>query len=585
MRRIAFALVWGLGLCAWCADPYVGYIYPCGLQVGTTNRVIVGGQGLQAVQSVFVSGTGVHVLKIEHVPNFPNPSGPQRRHLTRWLNGIAAGRLAEPPLPPNPQLDEWRKSSWWTRLDTLDAGQRAIVEKDLFVKRNALQASPSLRQMMLVTLAVDRKAAPGVRDFVACGGNGLSAPRPFFVSDVPHVVEPLYVPPVREQPARPRVDLRNRTVILDGQILPGSTDSFEVDLQGGVPYTFKATARELQPYIGDAVPGFFNAELVLKDARGNVVARADDTARFRPDPVLTFVPPADGTYRLEVHDVLYRGREDFVYAIRTGPASAAARPPPFDATGVVPGPGSCATQVFHVAEAGAHVLEVVARRKGSPLDPVLTLRKEAGGPVLARWDDVTNTVFSGTVAQGECDPIGVYDFKEAGDYVAEVSDRTGHGGPDYVWRLDVRKAVPSFEIQTTRSTLPLRRGQPLPVTFCVERKNGFAGDIVLEFPPDVQASTTILTAGVARVSIDLAFAGRPGPALREVEISARAEVDGRLVRVPVLPCDEYEQAFAWKHLVPARTFLLRGQGGGRNPQNRKGNPNRKPNKKNKSIAS
>jgi hypothetical protein len=39
-------------------------------------------------------------------------------------------------------------------------------------------------------------------------------------------------------------------------------------------------------------------------------------------------------------------------------------------------------------------------------------------------------------------------------------------------------------------------------------------------------------------------------------VFASAEIDGRTVRVPVLPCDEYEQAFAWKHLVPAESFLL-----------------------------
>ena len=48
--------------------------------------------------------------------------------------------------------------------------------------------------------------------------------------------------------------------------------------------------------------------------------------------------------------------------------------------------------------------------------------------------------------------------------------------------------------------------------------------------------------------------GVPQP--RPVEVFASAEIDGHTVRVPVLPCDEYEQAFAWKHLVPAESFLL-----------------------------
>lgn len=576
LRGLSVYVLASLGFCAVAADPYIGYVYPCGLQAGTTNRVIVGGQGLQQVQDFFVSGTGVHVLNVQPVPNFPNPAGSQRRHLIKWLNRIANGQLEEPPLPRNAKLDEWRSNAWWAVLNTLDAGQRAIVEKDLFSKRNALQASPSLRQMVLVTLAVDATASVGVRDVIACGRNGLSAPRPFSVSKFPHVVEPLYVSPERKQPERPRVDIRNQSVILDGQILPGSTDVFHLDLAGGKSYTFSVVARELQPYIGDAVPGFFNAELVLKDSSGRVVAKADDASRFHPDPVLTVTPSADGIYSLEIHDVLYRGRADFVYAVTAGPTPAQ-QPRPLGMTGVVRSPGACATQIIHVSEPGPHVLEVTARRKGSPLDPVLTLRKMPGGPVLAQWDDVTNAVFSGTVPQGECDPIGVYDFTETGDYVAEVTDRTGHGGPDYVWQLDVGKATPSFEVRTTRSTLPLRRGQPLSVTFCIDRKNGFDGDVVLEFPEEIQASTTLLTVGVVRASIDLRYQGRPNSAIRAIEIFARADIGGKLRRVPVQPCNEYEQAFAWKHLIPARTFIMRGQGGGGGRGNEfasNGNPDR-----------
>ena len=75
----------------WAADPYVGYIYPASVQAGTTTRLIVGGQNLKGVQSFNISGTGVHVVKTELVPNFPNPAGSQRRHLLNWLNHIAAG--------------------------------------------------------------------------------------------------------------------------------------------------------------------------------------------------------------------------------------------------------------------------------------------------------------------------------------------------------------------------------------------------------------------------------------------------------------------------------------------------------------
>ena len=548
------------------ADPYVGYIYPAGVQAGTTVRLVVGGQALQGVKSVWISGEGVHVRKIEPVPGFPNPAGRQRLHLTHWLDGIARGERAEPPLPKDPRLDEWRSNRWWTVLGTLDEQQLAIVERDLHTPRNALQASPSLRQMMLVTVAVDADARPGARSLVALGGQGMSAPRPLLVTSAAHVAEPLYVPPHRPRPAPAKVDARVGEAVLDGQIMPGETDVFRVRLAKGRSYAFTVTARELQPYIGDAVPGFFNAVVTLKDASGKVVAAADDADRFRPDPELLYTPPAEGLYTLEIHDVLFRGRADFVYTVKVDDAEA--RPLP-DADGVVAEPGAVCAKTFTVDAPGPRVLEVTARRKGSPLDAVLTLRKE-GGPVLARWDDATNTVFAGTVPQGECDPVGMYDFPEPGRYVAEISDRTGHGGPDYAWWLDVRRPQPGFAVYSTRSTLPMKRGQSLAMGFRVVRKDGFSGAVSIEFPNYIAAEDAVVTAGVDQVTAKLRLFDdvlprdlpRTAGGLSPIELFARADIGGQTVRVPVQPCDEYEQAFAWKHLVPAEAFLFRAQRGG-----------------------
>ena len=33
------------------ASPHIGYIYPSGIQAGTTNRVIIGGQAMRGVRS------------------------------------------------------------------------------------------------------------------------------------------------------------------------------------------------------------------------------------------------------------------------------------------------------------------------------------------------------------------------------------------------------------------------------------------------------------------------------------------------------------------------------------------------------
>ena len=572
MKRVVAVVAASLALAAPGADPYAGYIYPAGLQVGTTNRFLIGGQGLHNVKRVFFDNPSLRVLDVEYVPKFSPPgNSAQRRHIAKWLDGIAAGNPEEPPLPKDPAvMSEWRSNSWWSALGTLDAGKIAIVERDFFTPRNALQSAPSLSQKMLVTVAADADAKPGWCRFMVVTGAGISAPRPFEVCASRRTAEPLYVPPHRARPKPASVDLRTGGAVVDGRIMPGETDVFRLHLAAKKPYAFAVTARELQPYVGDAVPGFFNVELVLRNSRGAVVAKADDASRFRPDPVLYFTPKSEGEFALELHDVLYRGRADFVYAVSLNaqgrrlyypgvgyPARFRSAPP----DGTVSAPGEVSRKTFSVDEPGLRVLEVVARRRGSPLDAVLTLRKSVDGPALAQWDDVTNKLFVGTIPQGECDPVGVYDFAEPGEYVAEVTDRTGHGGKWYGWCLDVRRPTPGFEVYSTRSTLPLGRKTQLKVGFSIVRKDGFDGDVALEFPDGVHAAAPcVATAGVDRVVAKLSYRGRKAVSMQPVKIMASANIGGAVVRVPVVPCDEYEQAFAWKHLVPATSFVMNAPG-------------------------
>ena len=200
MKKAILILLAAAGAWAHGADPYVGYIYPCGIQAGTTNRLIVGGQafpwkGCNAV----VSGQGVEVLSVEMVPYFANVPGSQFRYLAKWLDGIAKGDRTAPPIPtdPNAHVDEWRSNRWWQVLGELDPQKISLVEEGLYVRRNPLQATPSLNQRMLVTVAAAPDAKPGVRDFRVYAPNGMSAPRPLLVTTAPHAKEPLYAPPHR----------------------------------------------------------------------------------------------------------------------------------------------------------------------------------------------------------------------------------------------------------------------------------------------------------------------------------------------------------------------------------------------------
>ena len=94
-------------------------------------------------------------------------------------------------------------------------------------------------------------------------------------------------------------------------------DRYRFQARKGQRLVVVVNARELMPYLADAVPGWFQAAVAIYDSQGNELAYADHY-RFHPDPVLYCKIPKNGQYVLEIRDALYRGREDFVYRVALG---------------------------------------------------------------------------------------------------------------------------------------------------------------------------------------------------------------------------------------------------------------------------
>ena len=590
MKRNAF--LWpllALAASSLWADPYVGYAYPSGVQAGTTNRLVIGGQRLSGLSGGWVSGEGVEIVKVERVPNFGVPNGKgQREWLEKWVYGILAGRRKMPSREKvnDSDLVGWTRCKWWETMDELPPLEFSMVAHYLFTPRNALQMSPSLSERMIVTVVARPDAQPGVRRLVLFDARGASAPRPLLVTAEPHVAEPLYRPPPRKRAGAPTGEAPSPRcqlpVVLDGQVLPGETDVFRLELKGGARLMCLVTARELTPYLGDAVPGFFNPVLRLADESGAEVAFADDYG-YLPDPVLACEVPSNGVYRLEIRDNLYRGRADFVYSIacfadgRKLPSVASrafAAHPKVNVShedgawtwrGTLATPGAVAVRDFEISKPGAWQFETFARQHGSPLDGVVKLFGPMtgffwkSGPLLATWDDVTNSVFVGSVPQAECDPVGCWRFSEPGTYRLVVSDRVGGGDGDYQFMLSAKPAEPTFEAYASKSTFVLPPGKTERLKFNVRivRRNGFAGPVALDgdgafkFTP-AQVAATADVATVTAQPLDRKWFGP-----REFRFSARAEVSAGCERiVPIVPADEMEQAFAYTHLLPSDAFRV-----------------------------
>ena len=563
-----------LGFVAPAADPYLGYLYPSGSETGRSIRLLAGGQNLGGIHSGVVTGGGVTVRKVTPVPDFPPPDGDQRKYLLAWIKNIESGNPVRPKPPEN--TDTWRKNEWWDKLDKLDPLSLNLVIRDLHTTRNALQAAPSIRQQLIVDLDIAPGAKPGVRELRLWGNRGVSGPKLFFIDAARHIAEPEFTAPDKPDPPPPRVTVIPS--ILDGQILPGETDRFKLRLEENCSYTLSLDGRRLLPFIGDAVPGFFQPVLRLLGPDGKEAAFADDEY-FNPDPVLRFRAPKSGEYTLEVRDNLYRGRADFVYRILVEPgirpyrltgepftglplqkaAAAEKRPLASGWLQVIDGnvePNRPA--VFRISgKAGRRlVADVAARRCGSPLDGVLRLYGP-DGKLVAEADDSPSELNIGTCLQ-QVDPYLNVELPVNGDYRLELFDRTGSGGADWKYRMRIGPPQPDFEAYTTASMLNLPPGGKGTLKLDIVRKDGFDGEIRFRAEGAELVGDRTAAAGENAIKLELK---NPGSAAKQlppgvVRLFGEAVVGGKKVEKAVIPCDEFMQAFAYTHLLPAEEFRM-----------------------------
>ena len=620
MSSIRTGIAAGLWACALAASavPKPGYYHPSSLQAGTKTRVVMGGDVVGGVQGAWVTGDGVKVTRIVPVPSQPRaPGKTQRGWVLDWMYDILENKpvvKTEPhrKLPPEATIEEtdWAECNWWHFLEDHDHLELETIARFMFTPENYPQATPALDHLLLLDVEVAPDAKPGRRDIILYDGSSASAPHPLYITREPHVAEPFMVIPPRSRPRNPAIELhlppdikpQPLPIHLDGQIWPGEIDTYILRLEEGQHLVCSLVGRELFPYLGDAVPGFFNPVLRLYNSRGKEVAFADDFY-YLPDPVLAYTVPEDGFYQLKIHDNLYRGGPNFVYtvfcrdvktdrpvyspkerAFECYPQPAAFIPPKATSnmivrTGSIDVPGRTDRHFFEIKDPGTWHFELYARREGAPLDGVLKLYGPIGNlplsvaPRLAVWDDnpgrlfevknvgsddlpiiKTNMLYEGSIPQAECDPSGTWTFKEPGRYCVTVSDRAALGGEHYDYTLCISPAEPSFEVFSLASACLVRDGS---ATFqaCVLRKDGFEGPITFDSTSEYEVSG-VFEDGALETEVSISFK-KEWQGVRRLDLTASGELpNGKILRVRVTPTDPGEQAFAYSHLLPAHGFYF-----------------------------
>ena len=318
-------------------DPHIGYVYPTGGRQSTDFEVLVGGQNIKEATGLYISGSGV------------------KAEVVKWYRPLTQGEfvgLSQKINFTREDLEKKREEAGSTEpvTDEMVYKIAGITENDLkemevYRKRDAdpkRQPNDQIAEELTLKITIDAKAELGKREMRLLTPGAMSNPIWFQVGQWEERRE---TEPNDETPDP--VIGATLPILVNGQIMPGEVDRFSFTARKGAKLVIAADARELMPYLADAVPGWFQAVLALYDSTGSEVAYAG-AYYYRQDPVIYYEVPADGTYVVEIRDSIYRGREDFVYRITLGEL-------PF-VTGIFP-LGACAGQEVTVDLQGWNLVE------------------------------------------------------------------------------------------------------------------------------------------------------------------------------------------------------------------------------------
>lgn len=554
-------------------EPHLGYLYPAGGQQGTVVQVFAGGQLLNGVKEIVVSGEGVRARVVRYMGRIVFLNGDQRRELMQRLKDIKSGKT-----PEKKDDSKLQNHPLFKDLESLSPLETEFLVNEYLKVNQKKQLNPQLGETALIEVTVDANAAPGERELRLRTALGLTNPLNFQVGRLPEIREPEPYN-VEATPGAP-LDL---PVAINGQIRPGDVDRFRLQAKSGQRLVVQAYARRLIPFLADAVPGWFQATLTLFDSKGKELAFNDDY-RLEPDPVVQFQVPDSGVYELEIRDALYRGREDFVYRITVeegavvGKDALAGRDEvepndegrvaqrielPRTIEGRIATPGDVDVFQFEGKAGREIVAEITARRLRSSLDSLLRLT-DGAGRVVAWNDDLERKDGDLRTDMGaithHADSYLRATLPQDGLYYVAVSDTAGQGGEAYGYRLRVGPPQPDFSLRVTPATLNVRSGVAQPITVYALRQDGFDGEIEVtlkDAPAGFKLQGATIPAGRDRVRMTLTTS-KPPDAPLSLRIEGRS---GAIVR-DALPCDDMMQAFLWRHLVPCRDLLVAGVGGG-----------------------
>ncbi len=182
-----------------------------------------------------------------------------------------------------------------TGLDLDDAGQIHFSNSGITATQKMSAANqPEANRFMV---SIDQSVLPGVYDARVVGRFGISNPRGFAVGNQMETTET-----GNHTPGKAMAVAVGTSV--NGRMAASSADYFKFEA--------KKEQRVLIECLANQLDSKLDPVLVLSTPTGS------ELERNRRGGLLDFITPADGTYVLKLHDLLYRGGDEYFYRLTVG---------------------------------------------------------------------------------------------------------------------------------------------------------------------------------------------------------------------------------------------------------------------------
>ncbi len=544
--------------------PRIGYIYPAGVARGQTVEIEIGGQRVMETTAVYVNGGGVTatLMASKEDPDAEKKKGGKRKNIIEgrlkvsvavapdaepgmrglWLvtpTGIsntmafAVGQFAEvneveaaPGKPMAPQklpdlpvtvngvitpgdADRFHFSA--------KAGQRLVARVDArSLVPYIADAVPGWFQAVLTLFDANGKEVAYADDF-------RFSPDPVLFFDVPATGD--YAIEIRDALYRGREDFTYRIAIGE---LPHITDIFPLGAPRGGKATVQVTGRNLP------------AETLRLDVRADG-PRVQEVRMERNGLLSNAVPFAAG----DLAETMEKERE-------AGLAQEVT--PPLVINGRIQAPGEVDWYRFNGTKGQTVVVEVQARRLGSPLDSAIALL-DAEDKVVAENDDFKED--GEGLMTHHADSYLKCVLPADGVYRVRLREAQGKGGDAFAYRLRISEPRPGFALRAVPAAVAVPRGGSASFAVHVLRFDDYKGpiDCVLDgVPAGLTLDGGRIGAGATKPVMTVS-AGLDVPTGMVPLRMTGTGIGEKPWQAPVVPAEDLMQAFYYRHLVPAAAQL------------------------------